>query len=83
MADVTKNKDESYKFPACGFTPPAGKEFKVWQVDGTEKNVGDNIVLSGNKNIKAVWNDIEEFLRLHLFHNIVKRKCEGYYEKKF
>ncbi|MFR9281290.1 MAG: hypothetical protein ACLVKV_01570 [Peptoniphilus lacrimalis] len=46
MADVTKNKDESYKLPACGFTPPAGKEFKVWQVDGTEKNVGDNIVLN-------------------------------------
>lgn len=46
MADVTKNKDESYKLPACGFTPPVGKEFKVWQVDGTEKNVGDNIVLN-------------------------------------
>ena len=58
MADVTKNKDESYKLPACGFTPPVGKEFKVWQVDGTEKNVGDNIVLNGNKNIKAVWKDI-------------------------
>ena len=58
MADVNKNKHESYKLPACGFTPPVGKEFKVWQVDGTEKNVGDNIVLNGNKNIKAVWKDI-------------------------
>lgn len=58
MADVNKNKDKSYKLPACGFTPPIGKEFKVWQVDGTEKNVGDNIVLNGNKNFKAVWKDI-------------------------
>ena len=58
MADVTKTKGESYKLPACGFTPPAGKEFKAWQVDGTEKNVGDSIVLDGDKNIKAVWKDI-------------------------
>ena len=58
MADVTKNKGESFTLPACGFTPPAGKEFKAWQVDGTEKNVGDNIVLNGDKTIKAVWKDI-------------------------
>ena len=58
MADVTKNKGESYPLPACGFIPPAGKEFKAWQVDGTEKNVGDNIVLNGDKIIKAVWKDI-------------------------
>ena len=58
MVDVTKNKGEIYPLPSCGFTPPAGKEFKAWQVDGTEKNVGDNIVLNGDKNIKAVWKDI-------------------------
>ena len=58
MADVTKNKGESFTLPACGFIPPAGKEFKAWQVDGTEKNVGDNIVLNGDKIIKAVWKDI-------------------------
>lgn len=37
MSDVTKNKDEQYTLPVCAFTPPAGKEFKAWQVDGTEK----------------------------------------------
>ncbi len=58
MADVTKTKGESFTLPACTFTPPAGKEFKAWQVDGTEKNVGDKIVLNGDKNIKAVWKDI-------------------------
>ena len=58
MADVTKTKGESFTLPACGFTAPAGKEFKAWKVDGTEKNVGDNIVLNGDKNIKAVWKDI-------------------------
>ena len=58
MADVTKNKGEPFTLPACGFIPPAGKEFKAWQVDGTEKNVGDNIVLNGDKIIKAVWKDI-------------------------
>ena len=58
MADVTKNKGESFTLPACTFTPPVGKEFKAWQVDGTEKNVGDNIVLNGDTTIKAVWKDI-------------------------
>ena len=58
MADVTKNKGESFTLPACTFTPPAGKEFKAWQVDGTEKNVGDNIEVNGDINIKAVWKDI-------------------------
>ena len=58
MAEITKNKGESFTLPACTFTPPAGKEFKAWQVDGTEKNVGDNIVLNGDKIIKAVWKDI-------------------------
>ncbi len=58
MADVTKTKGESFTLPACGFTAPAGKEFKAWKVDGTEKNVGDNIVLNGDKIIKAVWKDI-------------------------
>ena len=58
MAAVTKNKGESFTLPACTFTPPAGKEFKAWEVDGIEKNVGDNIVVNGDKNIKAVWKDI-------------------------
>ena len=58
MANVTKNKGELFTLPACGFTPPAGKEFKAWQVDGTEKNVGDNIEVNGDKIIKAVWKDI-------------------------
>ena len=58
MADVTKTKGESFTLPACTFTPPAGKEFKAWQVDGTEKNVGDNIEVNGDINIKAVWKDI-------------------------
>ncbi len=58
MADVTKNKGDSFTLPACTFTPPAGKEFKAWQVDGTEKNVGDNIEVNGDINIKAVWKDI-------------------------
>ena len=58
MADVTKKAGETYVLPACTFTPPAGKEFKAWQVDGTEMNVGDNIVLNGDINIKAVWKDI-------------------------
>ena len=57
MPVVTKNKDEKYALPDCGFTPPAGKEFKAWQVDGTEKNVGDEITVDGDKTVTAVWKD--------------------------
>ena len=57
MPVVTKNKDEKYALPDCGFTPPTGKEFKAWQVGGVEKNIGDEITVDGDKTVTAVWKD--------------------------
>lgn len=55
MPSVTKNKGETYKLPICAFTAPDGKEFKGWEVDGTEKAVGDSITVNADTTVKAIW----------------------------
>ena len=54
MADVTGISGE-YTLPSNGFTAPEGKQFKAWSVDGTEKAVGDNITVTADTTVKAVW----------------------------
>jgi len=57
MADVTGVSGE-YTLPENGFTAPAGKQFKAWEVNGTEKAVGDTITVTADTEVKAVWEDI-------------------------
>ncbi|SDD96799.1 leucine-rich repeat domain-containing protein, partial [Peptococcus niger] len=57
MANVTVNKGEAYKLPICAFTAPNGKKFKAWEVNGTEKNVGDSIKVNANTTVKAIWKE--------------------------
>ena len=57
MASVTKNKGESFVLTACAFTAPEGKEFKAWSVGGTEKAVGDSIVVNADAIVKAIWKE--------------------------
>ncbi|MBQ7976389.1 MAG: InlB B-repeat-containing protein, partial [Clostridia bacterium] len=57
MADVT-NVSGDYVLPANGFTPPANKQFKAWNVGGNEKAVGDTINVTANTTVTAVWEDI-------------------------
>ena len=54
MADVTGISGE-YTLPANGFTAPEGKQFKCWKVSDTEKAVGDNITVTADTTVKAVW----------------------------
>ena len=54
MADVTGVSGE-YTLPENGFTAPDGKHFKCWSVDGKEKAVGDNITVTADTTVKAVW----------------------------
>ena len=56
MADVTGISGE-YTLPACTFTPPAGKQFKCWRVDGSEKMAGDKINVAEDMVVYAVWKD--------------------------
>ena len=57
MADVTGVSGD-YKLPACKFTAPEGKQFKVWSVDGKEYAAGKTITVTADVTVKAVWEDI-------------------------
>lgn len=44
--------------PECGFSPPAGKKFKAWDINGEEYVPGDRVDISVDiKIIKAIWID--------------------------
>ena len=47
-----------YTLPENGFTAPAGKQFKNWEVDGTAMNPGDKVFLIEDFTVKAIWKDI-------------------------
>ena len=57
MEPVTVEEGSRYVLPACGFTAPAGQEFKAWEIGGIEYNAGDDYVVLGNTEIKALWKD--------------------------
>ncbi|MEI3082811.1 MAG: InlB B-repeat-containing protein [Oscillospiraceae bacterium] len=57
MEPVTIEEGSRYVLPACGFTAPAGQEFKAWEIGGIEYNAGDDYVVLGNTEIKALWKD--------------------------
>ena len=57
MEPVTVEEGSRYVLPACGFTAPAGQEFKAWEIGGIEYNTGDDYVVLGNTEIKALWKD--------------------------
>ena len=46
-----------YALPACTFTAPAGKEFKCWSVNDTEKSVGESISVTADVIATAVWKE--------------------------
>ena len=55
MDSVTVKAKTNYILPACGFTAPADQEFKAWEISGTEYKVGDTYIVSGDTEIKALW----------------------------
>ena len=58
MADVT-GVSGNYVLPVCDFTAPNGKQFKAWSVGGVEKAAGDNITVTANTTVTAVWEAVE------------------------
>ena len=52
---VTVKAGTNYILPACGFTAPTDQEFKAWEISGTEYKVGDTYTVSGDTEIKALW----------------------------
>ena len=57
MAAVT-GVSGTYTLPENGFTAPEGKQFKAWSVNGTEKAARDNITVTADTTVKAVWETI-------------------------
>lgn len=55
MSDVTAYDGRNYTLPSCGFTAPVGHEFSCWEINGKEYSVGDEITISGDVTLKAVW----------------------------
>jgi hypothetical protein len=54
MKKITVNAGSKYKLPRCTFYPPEGKEFYRWDAG----NVGDEITVSTNTIITAVWKTV-------------------------
>ena len=55
MNSVKVDKGSSYKLPDNGFTPPTGKEFDAWSVNGERKNPGESITVNTDTTITALW----------------------------
>jgi uncharacterized repeat protein (TIGR02543 family) len=55
MDSVTVKTGTNYILPECGFTAPTDQEFKAWEISGTEYKVGDTYIVSGDTEIKALW----------------------------
>ena len=55
MADQTVFCGETITLPACGFTAPAGMQFKCWQIGGKEYPAGGSITVMGGETVKARW----------------------------
>ncbi len=48
----------SIGLPDCPFTAPEGKQFKAWDVNGTEMAAGESITVNEDLTIYAIWEDI-------------------------
>ena len=46
-----------YYLPECEFIEPEGKQFKAWQIDGTEYPVYAPVTVTADITVKALWED--------------------------
>ena len=49
-----------YYLPECEFVAPEGKQFKAWQIDGTEYPVNAHVTVTADITVKALWKDSEK-----------------------
>ena len=50
----------AYDLPECEFVAPEGKQFKAWQIDGTEYPVNAPVTVTADITVKALWKDSEK-----------------------
>ena len=53
--DVQVIEGSKYTLPSCEFSAPYGMRFKAWEVGGVEYAPGTQIVISGNTEVTALW----------------------------
>lgn len=53
--NISVNKGDNYTLPKCNFAPPSGQEFDVWLVYGQRHEPGDNIQITEDTNVVALW----------------------------
>ena len=46
-----------YSLPECEFVAPEGKQFKAWEIDGTEYPVNAPVTVTADIAVKALWED--------------------------
>ena len=66
MDNITTAYERHYTLPSCTFTPPTDKEFDRWYVDGTSYNVGDEIVVTENTVVMAMWKEAPRTVQFNL-----------------
>ena len=47
-----------YSLPECEFVAPEGKQFKAWEIDGTEYPVNAPVTVTADIIVKALWEDV-------------------------
>ena len=51
---------DTLELSKCMFTAPAGKTFKAWEIDGVEFAVGEEIIVTENVTVTAIWKNTSE-----------------------
>ena len=57
MPDKKVLHGSEYYLPECGFIAPEGKQFKAWQIDGTEYPVNAPVTVTADITVKVLWED--------------------------
>ena len=47
-----------YYLPKCEFIAPEGKQFKAWQIDGTEYSANAPVTVTADITVKALWENM-------------------------
>ena len=55
MPDKKVLHGSEYCLPECEFIAPEGKQFKAWQIDGTEYPVNAPVTVTADITVKALW----------------------------
>ena len=55
MISAEVQANTAYELSANGFTAPSGKVFKCWKVGDTEYKAGEDIIVTSDVTVKAVW----------------------------